>query len=236
MSRRALVWGALLAAVYAAAAWWTSGVMPVRPIFDGLAPPAPYRWVSPPPELSAGNQRPQGIAQSVTLKPGGTDETSVATPDGQATLILPQGSFAAAPGATGVRVEVTPQNPARYGPSPSGLGFAGNAYNISAHLEPSGASAMLAGNVTVLLTYPITATQIATRNGSMWTSIGGTDVPASLQIFAKTRMLGVFVALGHGTRASALRWWTLGVASGVAALLGLVFGLRERRRLGHAGR
>jgi hypothetical protein len=68
------------------------------------------------------------------------------------------------------------------------------------------------------------------RSDGGWQSLTTTDVAASLQVFARTKQLGVFAPAGPATSQS-LRWWTLGIASGIAALLGLGFGLRERRRL-----
>jgi len=235
MSRRALLIGAALVAAYVAAALVLPGARPVRPIFDGLAPPAPYKWVSPPPDIASGNSPPASAGESLPLKSGGTDETSVATADGQATLILPQGAFTASVSNTSVRIDITPKDPARYGSPPSRLSYSGNAYEMRATYEPSGTSATPALNVTVLLSYPITATQIVLRSGSGWTTVPTTSVAASLQVFAKTKSVGVFAAVGPGT-SNSLRWWTLGIASGIAAVLGLAFGLRERRRLAHGSR
>jgi hypothetical protein len=233
MSRRAGVWGGVAAACYLAAAALTARVLPVRPLFDGLAPPAPYQWVNPPPDFRGGNHPPQSTTQTLPLSASGTTEVSVATPDGQATLILPDAAFTRrSPADTGVRVQVTPKDPSGFGPPPAGLTYAGNAYEIGAAYEPSGDAAEPALDTTVLMTYATTATEIAQRRGAAWTALATTDVAASLQVFAKTRTLGVFVPVGHGTTPqNSLRWWTLGIASGLAALLGLGFGLRERRRL-----
>jgi hypothetical protein len=232
--RRLVVWGVIVVSAYGAAAVWTHGRLPVRPIFDGFAPPAAYKYVSPPPGVSNAGT-PSGASQALPLKPGGTDETSVATADGQATLILPQGSFGAHPPDKAVHVAITPKNPASYGSPPSRLAYEGNAYDVSASYQPSGARALPALTTTVLLSYPVNATKIMLRASGGWTATASTDVPASLQMFAKTKTLGVFVVVGTAS-SNSLQWWTLGIASGLAALLGLAFGLRERRRLAHGGR
>jgi hypothetical protein len=229
VSRRIAVWGAIAIAAYAAAAAFTAGRLPVRPLFDGLAPPAAYNWVSPPPGQQ--NQAsPTGASEKLPLKPAGTDEISVATSDGQATLILPAGAFARHGKDADVRVDIAPLDPARYGSPPQRLAYQGNAYSIKATYEPGNTTAELALGATMLLTYPTNATKILRRSGSAWSQLATTDVAASLQVFARTKQLGVFVPAGPAT-SNALRWWTLGIASGIAALLGLTFGLRERRRL-----
>ena len=234
MTRRTVAWGAVVVAVYAAVALLLPSALPLRPVFDGLAPQLPYKWVSPPPDFVTGNVPPAGATQKLGLPHNGTAEVSVATPDGQATLILPEGAFPPNKLDKDVRIDVTPRNAARYGPPPSGLAYAGNAYDIRATYEPSGKRADPVLDATVLLGYATTATQIVLRTGSTWTTISTTDVPASLQVFAKTKKLGVIVPVGHRTSTS-LRWWTLGIASGIAALLGGAFGLRERRRIGRTG-
>jgi len=233
MSRRALAFGAAAVVVYLAAAAFTAGRLPVRPLFDGLAPPAPYQWVSPPPDARANNSPPQSASQKLALKRAGTDEVSVATADGQATLILPQGAFLPVVARDrDVKVDITPMNPAKYGSAPSRLAYGGNAYAISATYEPSNKPADLALDATILMSYGPTSNKILRRDHSSWTTVPTTDVPASLQVFAKTRLLGVFVPAGPSV-SNSLRWWTLGIASGIAALLGLGFGIRERRRLRH---
>jgi hypothetical protein len=209
--------------------------VPVRPLFDGLAPPATYQWVSPPPDFRGGNTPPSSASQKLALKRAGTDEVSVATADGQATLILSQGAFLPViPKDTDVKVDITPKDPAKYGSPPPGLAYAGNAYAISATYEPSNKPAELTVSSTILMSYATTANKIFHRGNGTWTTIPTTDVPASLQVFARTKQLGLFVPAGHAV-SSSLRWWTLGIASGIATLLGLGFGIRERRRLHHGG-
>jgi hypothetical protein len=232
---RTVVWGAVVVVGYLGAALWSGGYLAVRPVFDGLAPPSPYRWVKPPPDLASGNQPPAPITQRLELKHAGTDEVSVATPDGQATLILPQYAFIPTYNDRDVRIDITPKDPATYGSPSSRLAYSGNAYDIEATYEPSGKPATPSLNVTILLSYPTNATTLLLRTGGGWTKQPATDVPASQQLFAKTKMLGVFVAAGAAV-GNSLRWWTLGIASAIAALLGTGFGLRERRRLGRGGR
>ena len=230
MSRRALGWGALVVGVYLATAAATSRTLPIRPLFDGLAPPVPYRWVNPPADLKADNQKPEAAEQDLALKPEGNEEASVATLDAQATLIVPQGVFVSTTGDKSVHIEVTPRDPAQYGPPPPRLQYSGNAYELHATFQPSGAQAIPSREITVLLSHPVHATKIFLRDADRWTELATTTVPAALQVFAKTRLIGPVVAAGPAT-SSALRWWTLGVASGIAAVLGVAFGIRERRRL-----
>jgi len=232
MSRRVVVWGAIAAAVYLAAAAFTAGRFPLRPIFDGLAPPPNYNWVSPPPGYT-NTQPPTGASQKLPITRSGTEETSVATTDGEATLILSAGAFPVHGKDKDVQVDIKPLDAGKFGKPPQRLAYAGNAYEVSAKYEPSGADPALALDATVLLAYGTNAgsTKILHRSGSSWTQVTATDVPASLQVFARTKQLGVFVAAGPA-QSNSLRYWTLGIASGIAALLGTGFGLRERRRIG----
>ena len=52
--------GVAIALVYTATAVLSGHLSPLarRPLLDGLAPPTAYRWVQPPPELAATNQKP----------------------------------------------------------------------------------------------------------------------------------------------------------------------------------
>ena len=57
---RALGAGLAVVIVYAATAILSGHLSPLSsgPLLDGLAPPTAYRWVEPPPELAATNQKP----------------------------------------------------------------------------------------------------------------------------------------------------------------------------------
>src|SRR5947209_20633268 len=65
LDRRLLIGAALVALYLAAAALTLPGPLGLRPLFDGFSGPPPYRWVSPPKELAAGNQKPTNLTKTI---------------------------------------------------------------------------------------------------------------------------------------------------------------------------
>jgi hypothetical protein len=210
------------------------GELPVRPLFDGLAPPQPYRWVDPPEALAAQNQPPLAGTGEVPLGPDGSDPGQALTGDGQARLVLPEGVFPPRDGASAVSITITPLAPDTAAPPPEGLAFQGNAYRFEAEYVPAGGSAEPVRTANVLLHYPSRATVLLRLDGSAWRRLPSQDVPSNLLIFANSDRLGTFVAAGppaDGGGGSLL----VVLASGGAALLALVLGLYLRLRAGRKG-
>jgi hypothetical protein len=210
--RRRFAIGLLVALGYVIVASLHFGAPPVRTLFDGVAPPSPYNWVSPPPELATGNKRPKPFTRTLKLGRDGSPAASIATPDGQATLIVQDGTFARS-GAKRVRVRITPLDPATLGGPPSGSAYAGNAYRFKANYLPSKAEAPPRKKATILLRYPSTGNALARRDGSSWTKLKSNTLPATL----------------HPGRNARLLWLIAGIASAIAAALGVFLGLRDRR-------
>lgn len=133
--------GVLLAALYVAVLAATAAVSgrPVRPLFDGFAPPEAYRWVKPPPELAAGNEQPAPASRDIRLDPiSGSAVSNTTTPDSQAIASIEFGSVPPSPPDTHVRLELEPLDPATLGPLPGGLRVVSNAYRVGITLVPSG--------------------------------------------------------------------------------------------------
>lgn len=231
MKRREAAVGLAAAAAYlaAAAALTGTGRLPVLPLYDGLAPPEPYRWVKPPPELAQGNQRPLAGSRSLAVTPSGSETGSVSTGDGQAAIVVPAGAFPPGPGETLVRVSITPVDPAALGPPPDGMRFDGNAYRVEAFSGFGPDPAMLVQTATIVLRYPVGATAILRRSGSGWTELPSTGAHASFQIFGDTAELGTFVAAAPGEPPDGPPWLLLWISMGAAGL-GLAAGLAARRR------
>lgn len=226
--RAGLAWGAIFVAAYVAAvALSMSGGWPARLLFDGVGPPNPYAWVSPPPDRVATNQKPRSARRTAELTADGSPGLSVSTPDGQASLVAPKGAFPPAAGQPSVIITITPSDPAPLGPPPAGLVYQGNAYTFDARYQPSGDPAPLVQPVSVLLQYPVHSTVVIRRDGQTWTRLKSTLVPASLQVFADTTKLGVFVA---GGPKPATKRNLLPYISGGAILLAAAAGLIARRR------
>lgn len=193
-SRWWLAWGVAAAIAYLLAAAYTWRSMPVRILYEGEAPPIPYRWVAPPPFLAGSNQPPQSGTGSV---PTGLRSGSISTGDGQATVVFPEGSIPARSAESSADVRITPLNPTTVAPPPSGLRFDGNAYRIEATYTGSKEAVTLGKPITVVFRYPVHATELL-RFSAGWSSLKAQAIQATLQIFATTDRLGVFAAAAPG--------------------------------------
>ncbi len=223
-----------------------ASILARRPLLDGLAPPTPYRWVKPPPELAAGNKPPASTRFTLQLTPAGSRLGAFSTSDGQVNLVLSQGAVPARAGQTGVEVTVDPVDPATLGPVPSGLVTAGNAYRIQASYRPSGDEVQaLGGQSSVGLVYPLLATAVAdpaghvvlsSADGRAWEQLSSTDTPGTHQVSAGLKRTGyvqVGVAPAAGGSGSSPRNRILLLGTGIAVVIvvaALVLRLRERSR------
>src|SRR5712692_3991915 len=93
-TRWGLVVGLAATALYLVAVEYTWRLAPSRILYEGEAPPLPYRWVHPPPNLTEDNQPPEPGAGSIALSPEGSQSTSVVTGDGQSGVIFRFGAIA----------------------------------------------------------------------------------------------------------------------------------------------
>jgi hypothetical protein len=229
MTRR-LWWGLAAAATYAAVALVFAGNGPVLPLYDtGPLPSEPYRWVDPPPELAAGNLAPEGTKQEVALtEDAGSVASSIVTPDGQAALVLRQGSFGPKLGEIAVMVDIQPADPERIDEPPASTGYDGNAYVITATYAKDGSTATLLNPGTVVLRSPLGGTRLLRHQpGTGWVSVGEeTPIAASLQVFGETTQLGTFVV---GLTIHGKPFPTLPVSLGATAVAVAAAGYVARR-------
>jgi hypothetical protein len=250
-SRVALLAGVGIAVLYLAGAALSgrASLLARRPLLDGLAPPVPYRWVKPPPDLAASNKQPASLRFSVKLTATGSQLGAFSTSDGQLNLVLSEGAVPASPGQTSVAFSVDPVDPATLGPPPPGLLLAGNAYRIQGSYRPSGGKVdTLGGRSSVGLIYPLLATAVAdpaghlvlaSADGRSWQRLRSTDTPGTHQVSAGLGITGyVVVAVppagaGGGSGGDG-RGRVLLLATAAAALLVLAAVL-ARRRLAAAG-
>jgi len=236
VKRRAL-WGAVALGAYIAVVVWMPG-SPSRPLFDVSGPPPPYRWVNPPAQFATGNSKPESTTHDLILGAVGSDAASIATGDGQAAMILKEGAFAPRKGETTVVFRIDPLDPATIGVPPSGLRYDGNAYRFLAAYKKSGVEAKLVQPASVVLQFPIVATALLRRDGNAWTDLKASPLSVSLQVFATTTQLGVFVAAGppiptetpkSKRKFPAALVISLG-AAGAAVIAGLFARTRARKR------
>ena len=177
--------------VVAAATWPT---VPVRVLYEGDAPPPPYHWVRPPASLAAGNQPAPPGGGRIVLTPAGSRPASIATDDAQAVAVFPEGAIEPRAGETGIDVRIVPLDPATISPPPAGFRYDGNAYRIEAVYTPSARPVTLRRPASVIIRYPIHATEMFRRDTQAWTPLKAEVVQATLQIFASTAQFGAFVA------------------------------------------
>jgi hypothetical protein len=236
---------------YLASALLSSKLSPLarHPLLDGTGTPQPYRYVSPPPDLSSSNQQPSSVAKTVNLAQAG-GSGYVFTPDGQAAVIMGNRTFRALPaaqGQTGVLMKIQPLDPATLTALPPGKQASGNAYRITATFQPSGASIPRFGaDVTITLIYPAEASTGVTppprtimwsADGRSWQALETQDSHAGLQAATSTKDTGYFVVAtpplpSAQTKTSRLRVLAFGIliALGVFVLAGVVYIVRTRRR------
>lgn len=246
MTRRSVAAGVAVGAVYVLIALVTPHLSgrPLRPLFDGFAPPAPYAWVNPPAEFAKDNRKPADASQDVTLGPQGSPASNSATADGQAIAGLDNGSIGVHFPDTSVRVKVTPIDPGTLGALPSGLRPEGNAYQVTFTYEPSGQPVpTLAKPGTIALTgaAPVTAL-LFSADGKTWQDTGGRPFGDSNGLFAQMTAPGYYVSASHNPpRAGASKGGSggalaaIGIVGGVV-LVGIVVGVLLSRRRGRGRR
>ncbi|HEX6675757.1 MAG TPA: hypothetical protein VF486_12110 [Actinomycetes bacterium] len=244
--RVAALAGLLAAAAYLAGALASGSLGPWarRPLLDGLAPRAPYRWVKPPPELASGNKPPSNGHFEAKLTGSGSQVGAFSTQDTQVTLILGQAAFKASAGQTNVAVDVTPVDPATLAGPPAGMLVAGNAYQVKASYLPSKQSiGTVDGELSVGLVYPLLSAPVAdpaghvvlhSRDGRAWTQLPSVDVPGTHQVNAQLGEPGYLMAAvpaGAANRNSLIdRLYRQGplVAGALLLLFAAVFFFRRR--------
>jgi hypothetical protein len=202
-----------------------------RPIFDGVTPAVPYKWVDPPRALGGTNEDPTSGTFQVELAGNGSKTAVLTTDDAQVTLILAKGAFAPAKDETYVQVSITPLAADAVTAPPSPLKLLGNVIRIEATYEPSGTPAdLVEGTTRVVLVYPLVVgahghTIAASSDGRSWTTPETNDLPSIQQADALIDALGYAAVASTPNGASATS--SGGPASGgsSAATIAIVAGL-----------
>ncbi len=230
MIRKRALFGIVAAATYLGVVWLTSviGGLPVRPLYDGLAPPAPYRYVNPPPDLAQDNETPLSAVGTLLLEKGGSRARTVATADGQMLVVFADGAVPPREGESEVSVRVTPLDPARLPTAPDGLEITGNAYRVEASYTSSGKPVEMKKPATVVLRYPTHATVVLRLSDGAWRRLSSDAAQASLQLFAETTELGTFATAGVPEPSRA---WIAYAAAGGGVVAGAAGYLAGRQRI-----
>jgi hypothetical protein len=175
---------AAAAAAYVLAAWL------VAPgFFDGFAPPAPYHWVSPPPDLKSSNQPPTSGRTTIPVQNGAAQAGHLYTTDQQASVTFPSQSFEAPQNGAPLTLEIQPV--ASYPPL-GGIVAAGNVYLVTV-------STRIISPVQVTLRYgsqesgspsDIFAAETST---SGWRRLGSVNSSVPYTVSASSQTPGYFV-------------------------------------------
>jgi hypothetical protein len=197
----------LVLALYVVVALGTAALAGRRllPLFDGFTRPPAYEWVSPPKLFAPGNVVPQPASASAAFASGRSSPVSLATPDAQCSLSLAAGSVLLRPGDDRAAAVITPIDPGRLGPLPSGLHANGNAYRVSLTSQPSAQPIGVLdvpGDVVLTAPEPIRAL-LYSPDGGAWQplethAVGDATVGASL--FSRA---GLYLAAGDVDPATA---------------------------------
>ena len=216
--------GAGLALLYVVVALVTARLSPrpVLPLFDGFAPPTPYAWVNPPPELAAGNVVPQPVERQFPLGATGAPASNASTDDAQAIAGLVDGSVPASPPDTTVAVRLVPTDPGTLGPLPPGLRPVSNAYRVELSYLPSQTPL---GRLGAKGTIALTAAEAGDRmlhsvDGQIWQELAARPFGSDHGLFGELDTAGWFV-VASSSPAHALTD-DAGEGAGRAVLLGLL--------------
>ncbi len=227
-----MAYGLAAAAAYVGVAFVLarSGVAPIRPLYDGLAPAAPYRYVNPPKDLADANEQPLDGFGKLELGEKGSAARTVSTADGQMLVVFADGAVPARKGERLVTVRIDPIDPARVPEAPEGLQIDGNAYIVAAQYEKSKDSVEIREPVTVVLRYPTHGTHVLQRRGPTWRKLKSESAQASLQLFAEAKSLGTFTAGGTPMPSRAWIAYAATAAGVMAGVAGYVTGRRRTRK------
>ena len=170
--RRTAVIGLGLTVAYALVCLTTLRVTghDVRPLFEGIGPDSPYRWVNPPKEFAPGNVKPEASSTDVGFLATGSRSAGLVSSDSQLVINLDAGAVPPKPGDTQVTVAFVPLDPATLGKLNPPLRPDGNAYRVEMTYKPSGGPvpALTApGNLLILVPEPAD-TVLFSSDGRTW--------------------------------------------------------------------
>lgn len=249
-SLRTAIAGAIVTAGYLVASSLTLGpAVPLRPLFDGVHPQAPFRWVTPPtPDPTAlPPLEGQGDVPFVERTIDGEKQMLfqgglITTGDGQASMSIPSGVVPFKPGAKKVRFTIEQIDPVTLGAPPEGVAYDGNGMIMRGTYEPSGdpitftpQDCSLGGCLTVIIRYAHAGTQMWIQGGQSWRELTGTtNFSSTFTMAAPVLELGTFVVTkipgatgGGGITLSQIIAFAAG---GLAVAGAVVYGTMTRRR------
>lgn len=233
-----LAWGLVAGGVLIGTVLAAAGPAgPGRALYDGLVPLPPYRWVQPPRDLARDNQPPSPGAAALDLDPSGKSPGSVATGDGQCTVIFNDGAVAAGPSGGTLTVTIAALDPAALGAPPRGTRFDGNACRFQAAYGKSRVVPRYRRTVTIVLRYATGGTQIARAGESGWQRVQTIRYAGHLHLLvANVPTLGTFapVAAANTPYVQAASW-ERDAAVAALVIFAILVAMRARRPRKRAG-
>jgi hypothetical protein len=227
-----LVLGGLYLAVVAVTALVVDH--PVRPLFEGVGPAAPYRWVNPPREFAAGNQPPTPLKTVLALGPA----VALNTSDAQVVLNIAANVIPAHDPDTQLNVAIDPLDPATLGPLTAPLRADGNAYRVTLSYAPSTTPVgplTTPGNIVLQIPEPADAIYFS-PDGHAWQRLDS-HVAGQVTLEGATfTQAGYYLAAtskAASTSSGGTNWpayLALGATIALAALLGIGTQVRRQRR------
>lgn len=201
---------------------------------DGSLPPQPYNYLHPPPSLAAENVRPASANRSYSAAYARSRAWFLFTRDGQAGVAVRQGALVVPPPATSLRVRLEPVD------VPPGLPrnatVQGNAYHITARVEPGDGAIQLARPVQITLRWPLAPDAVYVHQGGAWREVCNSAhaTLTSSTITCATTTLGTFVAISTPSPLLSVPTWLIYLAEllglGLIALVIYLFtAVRDRR-------
>jgi hypothetical protein len=202
----------LVVALYVGGAYVSGRLSPVarRPLLDGLAPSAPYRWVNPPQDLAGANRPPTPGSFTLDVLAAGVPGGAFTTPDAQVTVIVPNHAIPPAPGQQQVKLTMTPVDPASLAAAPRGRIILGNAVRVTATYLRSGEPVRkLTRGVELVLVYPFVLDDggdhelVVSPDGRAWQRIRTTDHVGPAQAIGTMPSFGYAAVSGLRARGAA---------------------------------
>ena len=209
----------------------------VAPLFDGLTPPPPYRWVKPPPGYGL-NVGARPTEASLPLTDAGSVLAAPTGVNGQVVLDLPDHAIPGHQRDNAVKITFTPLDAGRVGTLTPGLVPDGNVYQIRMSYRPSGEAITdltVPGNV-ILSTPEPASVLLFSADGHRWETMDTQRVGGPDAVGGPFRRAGRYVAAIPGRtapRPHSPKWLATGrgILIGVLALA-LVANLAARARQG----
>jgi hypothetical protein len=213
----------------------------VPPVYDGIiVPPEPYRWVSPPPNLRAGNQQPLSGEQTIPVNNGKVAGGGVQTADNQVIMFFGVGYFTAPADARSATCRIEPDtNPPVM---PPGIDLRGNVYRVNCVAMPDTGPIRVVTPFHLTLRFPPGAfKETQYYDGTRWRALTTLRAPAG-DPYASVNApgFGEFAASAPAGAGSGDNIFTVlaryvefyGIL-GFVLLFGLIAVVQEIRRRGH---